>query len=112
MNEYLKVGDWVQKEDGPWTEIVKAETLTNHAANIDGVPVNRLAEKTRKILRKGSVYVQKGNLGTYVILFERMGDTCAHGQVICPVIGSVRENVSLKEGKANASNLELSLIHI
>ena len=90
MNEYLKVGDWVQiQQDGPWTEITIPETPHQYAQDTDYFEVGRISNKPHKILRKGSVYIQKGNLGTYVILFERMGDTCAHGQVICPVIGGV-----------------------
>ena len=59
MKDYLKVGDWIQKEKGgPWTEIVKEETGSTFAVDTNdnsfGIYYN-----TYKILRKAQFTFRK-----------------------------------------------------
>ena len=97
MKDYLKVGDWVQiQPNDPWTKIVESETLYQNARDNNRVQIS-IYSKPHKILRKGSVYIQKIGSDNYVVLFERVKGTLAHGTTIFP---------------AWKGSQDLSLIHI
>ena len=108
MNDYLKVGDWVQIEiNDPWTKIIEPETWCRNAVGSNHVKVG-VSSKPYKILRKGSVYVQKNGLANYVLLFEKMEGDHAYGPMILPIVSDVRDNVKFDKEKVTAPRMELA----
>ena len=107
MSDYLKVGDWVQiQQGGPWTKVTEPEGPLLYARDTNHAKVS--VHNTHKILRKGSVYISKYDSANYVVLFEKMEGRHAYGLVIFPVFKHLRDKVDFREDILTAPKLELA----